>query len=561
MTTRERLWLAIVAAGYAATLCIALSSSMLGAERFALPRELSFELAATALGAMWLTSRPALDRGDRALLACLALGIVSVLVVAINPLLGVRSLGLVAAVAVTYWAVKQRAARPGVGTAVLACVALGVGIAATTAVLEAYGVLEWRALPHRGPGGIVGSRNVLGHLCALSLPAIVYLASRVPVDAAWHKRVLRGVWLACAAVTIVALVLSRSRAAWLAFAASVVVGLVAVAATQSWRHTLRRTAPAFTACVIGIAVLLAAPPSLHWQSATPYRHTLSRLLEHDQGSGRARLIQYQHTAAMVIDHPWLGVGAGNWELAYPAYSNADDPSLHPERIPPVNRIASCDWLSLAGSWGLPALLCLLLAVAGYARASVRALQRAPGGASAALATVAAGCVLATFDTVLMRAPTAFTAALLLGALSPAGAATGARIDPARWWRIARGVAAAGAAAIVLYQSGAQLAAGIAFARDPGHRGSSAASRLAPWTYFYEAELARVARVTGDCGAYRLHAARARSRNPSLVIGDAPCVSAGHSPQAGAHPAGSPQREAGLAPQVHERPDSIMEGLP
>jgi putative inorganic carbon (hco3(-)) transporter len=134
---------------------------------------------------------------------------------------------------------------------------------------------------------------------------------------------LRLALLAAAAITSLGLLASWSRGAWLAFAAAVAVVVLA--------HT-RRAAPLVIA-LAGLAVLAAAvfggaevlPAAVSGRLGDLREYVglidISRTEVTDANFAVIeRLAHWQAALDMWRDHLWLGVGAGNYAVAYAAYN-------------------------------------------------------------------------------------------------------------------------------------------------------------------------------------------------------------------------------------------------
>ena len=455
-----------------------------------------------------------------------------------------RSGGLLASVIAVFLCARAAAAwhRRGLAIGIVAVVAALAG----SAVLEAHGAFALSPLP---PGGLIGNRNALAHLVALALP----LAVAVALSA--RHRLARLAAAVPLAVCADALVLTRCRAAWLAAAVAAVVSLLGArrARLPLRRASLVRCALALAA---GATAAVALPNRLGWSTASPYRDTLSRLVEIDHGSGHGRLVQYRATLAMAADHPWLGVGAGNWSVQYPHYAGPGDPSYQPTQLFPVNRLPSSDWLALLATLGAPALGALAMFAVRYARLAAR--RRAV----AALATLAALVVLGAVDTVLGRAAPALVAAVVLAALlpderepdepsatdstaesaaitggavteavtaenvepdaavaddgiaPPAGVRAGSACARSLTRRVVSGVLAATALAFAL-QSARLTAAALAFDRGDDRRALEAAARIGPGSMYFPTFLAVHLLRHGDCTRGAALADRALAAYPHL----------------------------------------------
>jgi O-Antigen ligase len=235
---------------------------------------------------------------------------------------------------------------------------IACGVAAGTTGIAAYALLH-RALGGRDPqttllAAPLGYANALGALCAIGLAVVAVLA--------WHGRRNRlvAVGAAIAAVLlIVALALTSSRGSWAALAAALVV----MGAGQR-----RRLAAA------AVAVGLAAVSLLTVFTAAP-------------GLLQARGAYWQAAWQVVKRHPFLGSGAGTYDLAWAAYGDIgrweealDAHSLYVETLAEL------------GVLGFVLVLCLLVPAAvavGSGRLSL--------GQSAALAGAVAYLVHAGLD--------------------------------------------------------------------------------------------------------------------------------------------------------------------
>jgi hypothetical protein len=141
---------------------------------------------------------------------------------------------------------------------------------------------------------------------ALLLPgffgaAIVGLRNRVDRRITWLAA-------AVAALGMAALWTSHSRGALLGIA---VVG-VGVALLVSWRQLLSKKW-----VTLGIVAALGIAAVLMFQSGS-----FSAGLGKETGTMAARLDYWRATVKMIGDHPWLGVGPGNFHGYYPRYMDA-----------------------------------------------------------------------------------------------------------------------------------------------------------------------------------------------------------------------------------------------
>lgn len=188
--------------------------------------------------------------------------------------------------------------------------------------MRAYGTFR-QPNPYAGYLGLVAPFAI-----SLALWAWFGLARRTLVPhtgAAYQRqvRILRVVLPAAAVVISLGLLLSWSRGAWLAFAVSIAVVILA--------HT-RRAAPVVLvtitlavvfAVVFGLVDLL--PVSLvnrigELQQFIGLVNIRSIEVTDANFSVIERIAHWQAALGMWADHPWLGVGIGNFATAYPAYN-------------------------------------------------------------------------------------------------------------------------------------------------------------------------------------------------------------------------------------------------
>jgi O-antigen ligase len=362
-------------------------------DRFLVPKELVLHVTALLAGAF--TFRTRTRRVDYALFGFLLLSAVSV-VFATNPWLGVRALAVSVSGYLIYRAARSVPAEP-----LLNALALAVVLAAVTALLQTYGVWLDIFSENRAPGGTLGNRNFIGHAAAFGLPVVLLAA-------------LRGSRLAPFGVAIVtaSLVLTRSRAAWLAAAGVAVIFLIGM----TWRARLwRRLAVITLFAAAGVAAAILIPNTLRWRSDNPYLESMRGVASYEEGSGRGRLVQYQHSLGMAAAHPLLGVGPGNWPVAYPEHAARYDPSLdNNEAGMTANPWPSSDWIAFISERGFAAAALLALAMFGIAfRRSEDALADITR-----FATLAGAAAAGALDAVLLLAAPTLLVWATIGALTP-----------------------------------------------------------------------------------------------------------------------------------------------
>jgi hypothetical protein len=189
--------------------------------------------------------------------------------------------------------------------------------------------------------------NAFAGYLALLLPALVGWAGAAAWrgPSAWQGR-LAGV---CVATMGVALWLTHSRGALLGTG----IALTLLAAFL-WREPLRRHRLAVLGLVVlaGLALLVFAG--------------LGGLTGKDTRTAGYRLDYWAATWAMIRDHPWLGVGPGNFGRAYPGYML----ETAFEKVQDPHNFLLEIW-STAGLFALLALLTAFAALAWHTRSAWR----------------------------------------------------------------------------------------------------------------------------------------------------------------------------------------------
>ena len=494
-----------------------LPSPLFDLDRHQVPKELVLHLAAgvAAVLALRTARRLPLALVDLLLLGYVALSLLAT-VAAENHWLAFRAIGITLSGLAVFWTARA-ISRAGLGRPLLIAVAGAAIIGAITGLLQAYGVDLPLMASTRAPGGTFGNRNFMAHVVAIALPALVL----VTLETRSRPRALLGaVGMALAAA---ALLLSRSRAAWLGAAIPgaffVVEGLWAGGLWSDRRFRPRVVALA-AAAAAGVTAALLLPNQLDWRSDSPYLESLVGVANFRKGSGHGRLIQYGNTFRMTDEHPLLGVGPGNWPVAYPLYTTPGDPAFDPGDIMPTNPWPSSDWVAIASERGLPALL-LLFSAAGVMmfvgwRRSRRSGRTSEGLAGLTLvSTVLAVAVVGSFDAVLLLAVPSFLTWALLGVLlPPQRELLAVRLPDGR--RHLLELAVAGAALLFTLRSASQAAAILLAGSGRSVRWVTWAARLDPGSYRLHMLLAGTPGTpgaSGPCARVRVHAAAARRLFP------------------------------------------------
>ena len=487
----ERRTLRVLQAGAIAVIIAATTWKQFELDRFFVPKELV--LHATALLAGWFAWRAARRIAftwvDLLLALYLTLSVASAAFAA-NHWLALRALTLTASSLAVFWAARHvRAA--GLARPLIGALAVAVVLGTITSLLQTYGVETELFSVNRAPGGTLGNRNFIAHMAAFGLPVVMLSA----LAASHFMRFAVGAL--GATIVVGSLILTRSRAGWLAFAAVLFVfGMAMFLSPQLRRHgrTWRRLSLLALLGFAGIAAAVLTPNTLDWRGDTPYLDSMRGVANYQEGSGAGRLVQYRQSLAMALQHPILGVGPGNWAVAYPEHAAPGDPSLSGTQAGMTsNPWPSSDWVAFVSERGIAAAALLLLA---FMAISVRALHRvlhAGGpdealGATALLGTLLAASVAGLFDAVLMLGLPALLVWAALGALD-ATDETRARTLPVKFQRTAL-AAALVLAAIGTVRSASQVAGMWIYSAQSAPRWLSAAALIDPGNYDLRVRLAR-----------------------------------------------------------------------
>ena len=484
-------------------------------DRFFVPKELVLHVTALVVGVLCLmrARRLVLARVDQLLAGFLGLGLISA-VFATNWWLAGRAAAISVAGVVCFWGARTLARRGLERPLVAALAAAGV-IGAVTALLQAYGVRTEYVSLNRAPGGTLGNRNFMAHLCVIALPALALTALR-----ARSRNGYLG-WTAGVALVGAALVMSRSRAAWLALIVGVVVmsplGVIALRRGRG-ELRLRRLLLLPVAAALGAGASLVLPNTLDWRSDSPYLDTAKSVVNYKEGSGHGRLIQYKSTLRMSLRHPLFGVGPGNWAVEYPHFAAVEDPSLSSEGMT-SNPWPSSDWMTYLSERGVFAFALLGLAFLALVADALRGVSgelTEPEDrlrATTLLGTLAIVLVVGSFDAVLVLPVGALIAWALLGALSSTSRERSAvALPPVR--RSGAVLLLGAGLAFAAVRSATQLSAMAIFSTTTRASRLERASQLDPGSYRIQVRLATGYLNRGSCTKARAHASNAHALFPN-----------------------------------------------
>ncbi|MEP7065182.1 MAG: O-antigen ligase family protein [Gemmatimonadota bacterium] len=509
--------LRVLQSGAIAIVLAAASYKLFELDRYFVPKELALHVTALAaiIACLQGARRLELTRVETLFGIYLLLGILSA-ALATNHWVAARAVGVTFSGLVIF-----RAARATSNAAsrwpLLAVLVAAIVLASVTSLLQAYGVTSDYFSLNRSPGGTFGNRNFVAHLAAIGAPALLLLVVLAP-----RARAILASSLAVG-VLAAALVLSRSRAAMLAIIAGVLVLALGIwIAQRRWRDPrIARRYPLATAfAAAGAAAAILIPNTLNWKSDSPYLDTVTGVVNYREGSGHGRLVQYATSLKLTAQHPLLGVGPGNWAVAYPRVASKGDPSIDHDDGMTSNPWPSSDWIAMIAERGLPATLVFVLAFIGLAVLSIAAMRNSLDLEEylpplTLLATLAATIVVGCFDaSLLLAAPTLFVFALL-GALAPAAAT---RISIPLSTATARGLGIVGSAiAIALLlslRSVTQLVSMGVFSSANTVAEYDHAAIADPGSYRIQMRIAALGAERTRCDLVKKHATRAHDLYPA-----------------------------------------------
>ena len=510
----DRITLGVMITGALAVVLLSLPYKAFDLDRFFVPKELALHATAAITGLIALARRPrpALSRVDTLLVGFLAVSIISALF-AENWWLATRALAIAASGLALFWVARALAAA-GYERALISGLATAVVIGAMTALLQAYGVEPEYMSLSRAPGGTFGNRNFMAHLSAIGTPII--LLCTLEARRTWAA-VLGMIGTAFIAA---ALVLSRSRAAWLALmVGGALMVLLWWRMRDVWADATRkrRLLVLGAASLVAVIAALTLPNALEWKSDSPYLDSVRGVVNYKEGSGAGRLVQYRNSLKMAVSHPLLGVGPGNWAVAYPAFASRNDPSLNDEGMT-SNPWPSSDWVAFLAERGFAAvaiyafgLFALLVGAWMRARAATTPHDRL--GAVALAATVVIAAIVGAFDAVLLIAIPSLFFWTIVGALAPAGKA---RVTLPTTVRGPVLGAAVVLAVLVVLRSSGQIAAMSVYTSASTTGQAARAALFDPGSFRINMRLAESYAARGDCKHVRQYAGAARELYPNAA---------------------------------------------
>ncbi|MGL6290649.1 MAG: O-antigen ligase family protein [Silanimonas sp.] len=285
---------------------------------------------------------------------------------------------------------------------------VGVGIAGLVALWTADGLVQ--ATTGYSLGGPAVADRLSGIFGADNLKLGLVLATLSPF--ALLPAAKRGAlpWLLVAGALGVVILLAGARAAWISFGlALIVTGL----RHWGWKRT-------GLGLLVGGALTLVAASTSDFLGPRIER-TLEALQMEEEGVDFAlsgRLVLWQTTGQIILDHPLTGVGTDNFQRAYKAYASPDDQFVEWGRDGAFH--AHQIVLEVLAETGIVGLLLWLAAVAialrGWRFAAPAVRERAAAPAFALMVTVFPLNTHLAFYSTFWGGVTLLLAALYAGAL-------------------------------------------------------------------------------------------------------------------------------------------------
>jgi len=173
---RDRFALHLLQFGAIAVVLAATPYKLFDLDRYFVPKELVLHLVALFAGLLIVTNRRRLSLGvvDVLLTAFIAESVVSA-TLATNIWVAQRSLAISISGVVLFWCASSLR-RAGLVRPLLVALALGVVVCAGTSLAQAYGIQTEYFSLNRAPGGTLGNRNFIAHMCALGAPVVALVA-------------------------------------------------------------------------------------------------------------------------------------------------------------------------------------------------------------------------------------------------------------------------------------------------------------------------------------------------------------------------------------------------
>ncbi|NOZ93833.1 MAG: hypothetical protein GXP47_03700 [Acidobacteria bacterium] len=202
---------------------------------------------------------------------------------------------------------------------VISLIALALGIAG---IVELGRVIHESGLDLAGTYRVHGAsahRNLFSQTLLLTAPFAAFGA--IVGRGLWRRLCMLGLVLSVGLMTLL-----MTRSVWLgAVGAGVATVVLLVSAGRRAGATV--PAPRQTAAGVVLALSIVAGSILlcsQWGAVSAFSSRLQSVTLPHEGSMVPRVFLWERTARMVRDHPFLGVGAGNWQIVFPRYAGGSE---------------------------------------------------------------------------------------------------------------------------------------------------------------------------------------------------------------------------------------------
>ena len=236
-------------------------------------------------------------------------------------------------------------------------------------LLQAWGIDFLRLERRFEPVSTLGNTSYAAEFLIIVLP--LFLA-RILSATSLSRRLpyFLGFWL-----LLFYLFQTRCRGGWVAAAVAFLFMAVLLAskARRSPGFLSLAGRNAFTLLLLSLfflALFLALKPESIPQGISRVRS----IFDLDYPTNRVRILIWQGTLQMMRQHPWFGVGLGNFEYGFPPFRRLEE-WLISERLPVAE--AHNEYLHIGAEMGILGLLLFFWIVLSLSRTAARVLRRAP----------------------------------------------------------------------------------------------------------------------------------------------------------------------------------------
>jgi O-antigen ligase/Flp pilus assembly protein TadD len=241
--------------------------------------------------------------------------------------------------------------RPILKAAVVALAGIGIYV-----LLELIGLAPVELTSSSGrPGGPFGTPAYLGAACVLLVPTVIGAAVDGLGSLRWRRAAI-----AASFVGVVAVAVSQTRAAWVGLALAFVVVWPAIG---GWVRSHRGIVLA--ACLLGVVII----------GISPLADRVTSALDFESGGGRARIDEWRVGAAVLAEHPVVGLGFEGYRIGFAEGVDADYERRYGRAFTPDR--AHSGVLDIGVTAGLPGMLIYLAGGLALVVSSIRGVRSGP----------------------------------------------------------------------------------------------------------------------------------------------------------------------------------------